>query len=167
MQITTRSILAGLIAAAFFGLKAAVLAIVIEAVMRVGKRALANNILVGVAAAAFVAIFFFAIPFPFIILGAALLGFLATRLGSTAFQGKGHGPSAKSGAGAEPPGLLGETLPAHTQPSLSKTLSVSAVWLALWLVPVGAVIIMMGLVVGFVAIALVSAMYGIFRSANV
>src|SRR5205807_6285569 len=52
------------IVALFFGLKAAVLAIVLEAVFRVGRRALKNNILWGLAAAAFVGIFFFAIPFP-------------------------------------------------------------------------------------------------------
>ena len=132
------------IAAAFFGLKAAVLAIVIEAVMRVGRRALANNTLVGIAALAFVAIFFFSIPFPVIILAAALIGFVATRMGSTLFQGKGHGPSAKKAGTADQPALLGEELPAHARPNLSRTLSVSAVWLVLWLVPVAAIILTLG-----------------------
>src|SRR5438874_7266256 len=54
--------------ALFFGLKAAVLAIVVEAVVRVGKRALKNRIMIGLAAIAFVAIFFFAVPFPIIII---------------------------------------------------------------------------------------------------
>jgi chromate transporter len=60
----------GIVAALFFGLKAAVLAIVLEAVVRIGKRALKNRILIGIAAAAFVAIFFFDAPFPLIILAA-------------------------------------------------------------------------------------------------
>src|SRR5215813_7431360 len=64
----------GLVQALFFGLKAAVLAIVLEAVARVGKRALRNNMMVGLAAAAFVAIFFFGVPFPLIILSAGIIG---------------------------------------------------------------------------------------------
>src|SRR6516165_7807658 len=64
-----------LVAALFFGLKAAVLAIVLEAVFRIGKRALKNNVMIALAAAAFVGIFFFNVPFPIIILAAALIGF--------------------------------------------------------------------------------------------
>src|SRR5262249_18678309 len=62
------------VTALFFRLKAAVLAIVIEAVVRIGKRALGSRSLVALAAVAFVGIFFFAVPFPVIILAAALLG---------------------------------------------------------------------------------------------
>ena len=134
-----------IIVALFFGLKAAVLAIVIEAVLRVGRRALGNNVLVGVAAAAFVAIFFFGVPFPWIIVGAALIGYLATQLGLTLFQGKGgHGPSGKKAGEAEPPSLLGVDPPAHAHPSLAQTLCVCSIWLALWLVPVAAIIWSLG-----------------------
>jgi chromate transporter len=76
----------GFVNALFFGLKAAVLAIVIEAVVRVGKRALRNRIMVGIAAAAFVAIFFFAAPFPLIIIAAGLLGFFGARAGGRSSQ---------------------------------------------------------------------------------
>ena len=65
----------GVVEALFFGLKAAVLAIVLEAVMRIGRRALKNNVMLGLAAAAFVAIFAFDVPFPLIILTAALIGY--------------------------------------------------------------------------------------------
>src|SRR6478736_5387995 len=58
----------GLIEALFFGLKAAVLAIVIQALFRIGKRALRNRIMIALAAIAFVAIFFFAVPFPIIMI---------------------------------------------------------------------------------------------------
>src|ERR1700704_5886427 len=57
------------IAALFFGLKAAVLAIVLEAVVRIGKRSLKNSAMVAIAAAAFVGIFFLGVPFPIIIFG--------------------------------------------------------------------------------------------------
>src|SRR5437588_6743007 len=73
------------IVALFFGLKAAVLAIVLEAVFRIGKRSLKNNAMRLLAAAAFVGIFFFSIPFPIIIFGAALIGFLGAWSGATAF----------------------------------------------------------------------------------
>ena len=66
-----------LVAGLFFGLKAAVLAIVVDAVIRIGRRALQSNAKRAIAAAAFVAIFFFAVPFPLIVLAAALLGFFA------------------------------------------------------------------------------------------
>src|SRR6202051_1952727 len=72
--------------AVFFGLKAAVLAIVLEAVFRIGKRALKNNAMLALAAAAFIGIFFFAVPFPIIIFGAALIGFVGAWMGVPAFQ---------------------------------------------------------------------------------
>ena len=71
----------GVIAGLFFGLKAAVLAVVVEAVLRVGRRALKSRIAIAIAGAAFVALFFFAIPFPVVVLAAAAIGFTADRLG--------------------------------------------------------------------------------------
>src|SRR3546814_5786083 len=62
----------GIVEALFFGLKAAVLAIVLEAVVRIGRRALKNATMLAIAAAAFVAIFFFEVPFPLIILAAGV-----------------------------------------------------------------------------------------------
>src|SRR4051794_29192993 len=69
----------GFVTALFFGLKAAVLAIVVQAVVRIGRRALANNAMIALAASAFIGIFFFAVPFPIIVFGAALIGFLGDR----------------------------------------------------------------------------------------
>src|SRR6202040_3064981 len=71
------SVIAGL----FFGLKAAVLAVVIEAVMRIGRRALKSQLAYVIAALAFVALFFFAIPFPLVVLAAAATGYIADRMG--------------------------------------------------------------------------------------
>src|ERR1700742_1320319 len=71
------SIVAGLL----FGLKAAVLAVVIEAVLRVGRRALKSRLAAAIAAAAFVALFFFALPFPLVVVAAALVGFVADKMG--------------------------------------------------------------------------------------
>ena len=130
------------VAAAFFGLKCAVLAVVAHAVMRVASRALGNRVLEGVAALAFVAIFFFDIPFPLIILAAGLTGFLASRAGSTAFDGRGggHGPKSTKPGEAAPPSLLGEELPAHASPTIAQSLRVATVWLMLWLAPVALVL---------------------------
>ena len=126
----------GVVAALFFGLKAAVLAIVLEAVRRIGGRALRNRVLWAVALAAFVAIFFLGVPFPLIVLGAALIGYVAARAGSTAFSGGGgHGGS----GGAVVPDAetaLGEEVPDHARPSLGWSLRISSVFLILWLAPV-------------------------------
>ena len=75
----------------FFGLKAAVLAVVVEAVVRIGKRALKNRVMVALAALAFVAIFFFDVPFPAIVLAAAIVGFVGGRVALTSFPAAGHG----------------------------------------------------------------------------
>src|ERR1700724_4223054 len=94
------------IVALFFGLKAAVLAIVLEAVFRIGRRSLKNDTMRLLAAAAFVGIFFFNIPFPIIILSAALIGFLGAWSGASAFLVKsGHGSDKKTGVVVE--SLLG------------------------------------------------------------
>jgi chromate transporter len=134
----------GFVAALFFGLKAAVLAIVLQAVIRVGKRALKNNTMVALAAASFVGIFFFDVPFPIIVFGAALIGFLGGRTGVAAFQiDLGHAGGTKKDR-ALIDTLLGEELPEHTRPSLNRALTVSAIWLALWLVPVAILLVMLG-----------------------
>lgn len=130
----------GFVAALFFGLKAAVLAIVLEAVVRIGKRALKNPVLIGIAAAAFVAIFFLDAPFPLIILAAGLIGFLGGRAGLPQFQVGGHG----SQGAEENDNLLGEHLPAHARPDTGRSLRITAVWLALWLLPVAALLLLLG-----------------------
>jgi chromate transporter len=123
------------IVALFFGLKAAVLAIVLEAVFRIGKRSLKNNTMRLLAAAAFVGIFFFNIPFPIIILSAALIGFFGARSGASAFALKsGHGDGKKAGNPVE--SLLGDELPEHARPTVARALRASSIWLALWLIPV-------------------------------
>ena len=68
-----------LIEGALFGIKAAVLVIVVEALIRIGKRALKTNVLVAIAAFAFIGIFFLALPFPLIVIGAGLIGYLVAR----------------------------------------------------------------------------------------
>ena len=128
----------------FFGLKAAVLVIVVEAVLRVGKRALRNNTLRGLAAAAFVLLFFYDVPFPAIILGAGLIGYFGGRAGMPAFlAGGGHGKLAASQL-ADADSLLGEETPAHVKPNLRWSLSIGLLFLALWLVPVAALYLGLG-----------------------
>ncbi|GJD63425.1 hypothetical protein MPEAHAMD_3593 [Methylobacterium frigidaeris] len=86
----------GFVAGLFFGLKAAVLAIVLQAVIRIGKRALKGSVMVGLAAAAFVAIFFLDVPFPVIVLTAGVIGYLGGRAGLPQFKVGGHGAAARS-----------------------------------------------------------------------
>ena len=130
----------GFVEALFFGLKAAVLAIVIQAVVRVGKRALRNPVMIGLAAIAFVAIFFFAAPFPVIVIAAAVIGFAGARLGRTEFAPIEHGGTSSAAIDS----MLGDAVPDHIRPNPARTLRVGAVWLALWLVPVFALLIGLG-----------------------
>jgi len=135
----------GIVQALFFGLKAAVLAIVIEAVMRIGRRALKNRVMVGIAAAAFLAIFAFGVPFPLIILAAGVVGYAGGWAGLPAFRpgggghGAGHGPIV-----ADADTALGEELPDHARPGVLWSLKVAAVCLVLWLGPVLALLLTVG-----------------------
>ena len=141
----------GFIEALFFGLKAAVLAIVIEAVVRVGKRALRNRIMIALAAVAFIAIFFFSVPFPVIIIFAGVIGYFGAKGGRPEFAAVGHG-GGKNAAAVDR--MLSDELPDHVRPSVPRALRVSAVWLLLWLVPVGALLISFGQANVFSQIAL-------------
>jgi chromate transporter len=129
----------GIVAALFFGLKAAVLAIVIEAVARIGKRGLRTLAMRSLAAVSFVAIFFFAVPFPIIILAAASLGYFGASRGSAAFAAVGHGAAHEDGES-----LLGNETPPHARPSARQTLNTSLIWLALWLIPVAGILLIVG-----------------------
>jgi chromate transporter len=135
----------GIVSALFFGLKAAVLAIVLQAVVRIGSKSLKNRIMVGLAAAAFLAIFFLGVPFPIIVLTAGVIGFFGGRAGMPAFQvGGGHGPSKDGKQVADADALLGEELPAHARPTIARALWVSVICLALWLVPVALLLVTLG-----------------------
>lgn len=133
-----------LIEGLFFGLKAAVLAIVLHAVQRIGKRALKNNVMLAIAAASFVAIFFLGAPFPAIVLAAGMIGYVGGRAGLSAFKvGGGHG----AGSGpvlSDAESALGEGVPAHARPNIGWSLRISAIFLALWLVPVVALVAALG-----------------------
>jgi chromate transporter len=143
----------GPVAALFFGLKSAVLAVVLQAVQRIGKRALTNPALRGIAAASFLAIFFFAIPFPVIILAAGLVGWAGARSGSALFAASaGHG-AAKGQLLADADSLLGEALPAHASATPQNTAKAAALWLTLWLLPVALLLACAGQASSFTQIA--------------
>jgi chromate transporter len=135
----------GGVQALFFGLKAAVLAIVLDAVIRIGRRALRNRTMVALAAAAFLAIFVAGVGFPWIIAAAALIGYAGNRIGIAAFQpGGGHGGAAGKAALADADSLLGAAIPAHARPSTGWAVKIGATLLILWLAPVVAIVAVMG-----------------------
>lgn len=121
------------VAGIFYGIKPAVTAIVFQAAYRIGRRVLKHYWLWGIAAAAFIAIFVFNIPFPYIVIGAALLGYVGGRWRPELFPHAGHG-SAQRNHGAA---LIDEhTLPqAHTQFRWPRLAGVMVVGLILWAVP--------------------------------
>jgi chromate transporter len=134
----------GIVTALFFGLKAAVLAVVLQAVVRIGSRALRSNAAFALAGAAFVLIFFMGVPFPAVVLAAGLIGWFASRAGSTAFAGGGGHGASKGVHVDDADTLLGQELPAHARPTWRETLRTAVVWLALWLVPVVLLVVVLG-----------------------
>ena len=133
-----------IVQALFLGLKAAVLAIVLEAVLRIGRRALKNRVMIAIAAGAFIAIFAFGVPFPLIILVAGLIGYLGGRAGLAAFLvGGGHGPG-HGAIVADADTVLGEKLPPHARPSPAWSLRITGVCLLLWLGPVLVLLLTLG-----------------------
>ncbi len=128
----------------FFGLKAAVLAIVVQAVVRVGSRALKNNVLRAMAAVAFVAIFFLKVPFPFIVLAAAMIGFGGGRAGVAAFRGGVSHGAASAALVHDRDTALGEEVPAHARPNLRWSFRLAGAFLLLWLGPVAALVLALG-----------------------
>ncbi len=118
------------VTALFFGLKAAVLAVVIEAVLRIGRRALANRALMAMAALAFIGIFVFQVPFPLIVLGAGVLGLAGGRFLPEVFA-RVQGPEAGGGDVA-----LFESQAPRVDPTWGRALRVAAFWLLLWLGPI-------------------------------
>lgn len=123
-----------LVDALFFGVKAAVLAVVVEAVLRIGRRALKNRAMIVIAVAAFVGIFVLRIPFPFIILMAGIAGWVGSRLAPAHFAVGGHG---SGGTTPDPGGVIdamferGEL--GHVTPSWRRAVGVLAVWVPVWL----------------------------------
>jgi chromate transporter len=124
----------GFVQALFFGLKAAVLAIVLEAVVRVGRRALKSTGLVAVAALAFVGIFFLGVPFPLIILLAALIGYVGDAAGLPWFKtNTAHGAADNEAAVVDD--MVERALPSHVRPSLTRFVMIALIGGALWLGP--------------------------------
>ena len=124
------------VASVFSGLKAAIMAIVVSAVIKIGKKALKNGIMVAIAALSFIAIFFLRIPFPMIVLGAGLLG-LVGRYALPAKFDVIKGKDARDfDVGyvqiCEDPQVC------HINPSTGRNFALVAVFVLLWLVPVGA-----------------------------
>ena len=96
------------LAAVLYGIKPAIVAIVLAAAWRIGKRTLKNPALVAIAAAAFAAISVLALPFPLIVLGAAVIGALGARLAPALFQLGGQHPGAPASYG---PALIDDHTP--------------------------------------------------------
>ena len=128
----------GWVAAVFYGLQAAVIAIVASAVIRVGAKALKSPAMFAIAASAFVAIFFFQAPFPVIVLGAALIGLVGARVKPRAFPLPEHDPE-------DEVALIGDAqAKKESRPTAGRTLKVLAIGLAVWWGPLAVVLAVRG-----------------------
>ncbi|MES3039549.1 MAG: chromate efflux transporter [Pseudomonadota bacterium] len=133
------------VAGIFYGIKPAVTAIVLQAAHRIGSRALKNGWLWAIAAAAFVAIFALQLPFPLIVITAAVLGWLGGRYLPDAFAlGGGHGGKLKPRTA---PALIDDDTPTpdHARFCWTSLLKVVSVGALLWLLPMAALIVTQGL----------------------
>ncbi len=131
------------IAGLFYGIKPAVIAIVLYAAYRIGLRTLKNGALLSIAAASFVAIFVLGVPFPAIIVAAALLGFIGGRLAPKYFElGGGHAAHGQSFGNA----LIDDATPPppHAQFRLARLIRGTAIALLLWLVPMALLMFLYG-----------------------
>ncbi len=124
-----------LVEAIFFGIKAAVVAVVIEALLRIAKRALKNGWMYGIAAAAFVGIFFFDVPFPVIVFAAGVIGFAGGRRWPAQFVVI----KMKTGGANEPPRAAEAALDARPPVGAGRSLGTALFWLVVWLAPVIAI----------------------------
>jgi chromate transporter len=123
------------VAAAFYGIQPVVVAVVVEAVLRIGKKALKHRVLYFFAALAFVTIYFFKVPFPYIVAAAALGGLLMQRLMPAVFcKGRFDPQTRECRIGGE-----SSTGNHNTRPSIGHVARVFTVCSALWVIPMGAI----------------------------
>lgn len=124
------------VAGLFYGIKPAVVALVVQAVHRIGGRTLRNGWMWAIAVAGFVAIFALHMPFPAIVAGAALAGWVGSRVAPQAFRtGGGHGSARSSGA----PALIDDDTPTpeHARFRWGRLSAVLLAGALLWCVPMG------------------------------
>jgi chromate transporter len=132
-----------LVAGIFYGIKPAVTAIVLQAAHRIGSRALKNNWLWAIAGASFVAIFALNLPFPLIVLGAALIGYLGGRYAPAKFSvGGGHAAADKSYG----PALIDDDTPppAHARFRWSRLALLLGIGAVLWVLPMAVLTALFG-----------------------
>lgn len=123
------------VAGIFYGIKPAVTAIVVHAAHRIGSRALKNNWLWAIAAASFTAIFAFNVPFPLIVLGAAVIGYLGGRWVPGKFSLGGHDDKHQSFG----PALIDDDTPPpdHARFSAFRLARLAIIGALLWALPMG------------------------------
>jgi len=129
----------------FFGLKPAVLAVVIEAVVRIGKRVLKNRLTVTLAGLSFIGIFFFDVPFPLIVVSAAIIGYVGGRVSPRLFEinqrDVTNSDSCDSPVLDE---LLDQQALEHVRPSASRALVVAICWTIIWFGPIALILVLLG-----------------------
>ncbi|MBZ9992360.1 chromate efflux transporter [Mesorhizobium sp. BH1-1-4] len=125
-----------LVESLFFGVKAAVLAVVVEAVIRIGRRALKNRAMVAIALCAFLGTYVLSVPFPLIVLVAGLVGWMGIRVAPALFSGAAHGKNDAPDITGAVDLMFERGELAHTRPTRWHAPRTIAIWLPIWLGPV-------------------------------
>lgn len=124
------------VAGIFYGIKPAITAVIIHAAYRIGSRAIKNSVLFSITITAFLSIFIFKIPFPIIVIAAAIIGFIGGRVLPQKFsQNNNHGDEDKSYG----PAIIDDAtpVPSHAIFSASKLVRAFVIGLILWMIPMG------------------------------
>jgi chromate transporter len=121
-----------------YGVQPVVIAIVVEAVLRIGRRTLNHAVLVVFAVLAFVALYFLSVPFPLVVLAAGVGGLFLSRAMPDAFRGGGHGSS-----GGEEEAAIDRTA-SNGRPSMLRNLRLLGTFLLLWAIPIGSIYLWRG-----------------------
>lgn len=120
-----------LVQALFYGIKPAVLAIVVEAVVRIGRRALKNEVMIAISALAFIGIFFFNLPFPLIVLCAGIIGYLGGKVWLDKFD-----VIKQSDVDDDDEYVITDAVAQAQRPSRRKAIRILITGLLLWFVPI-------------------------------
>jgi len=124
------------IAAVFYGLKAAVMAIVAAAMIRIGRKILTNPVMWGIAAVSFIGIFYLGLPFPAIVLSALAVGWFGSRRFPEIFHpSSGHGDLQAAGE---------EITDLPPLPGFRQALGRAVMWICVWLLPLAACLLLLG-----------------------
>jgi chromate transporter len=128
----------------FYGLKPAVMAVVLQALFKIGERVLKNQIMLLIACLAFIAIFFFNVPFPLIVISAGIVGLIGRRILEDEFVAINPRNAGLDSGEKKPSLVIDDDEAINKRPSMTNSLRVAITWLFIWFIPLFAIGVIFG-----------------------